>query len=313
MPSLWFCVPVHGRQQLASICLRQLRRTCDALAEHGIDATAVVVGDDGNLDTAAGLGFAKVERDNRFLSRKFNDGIDVACDPFRDTPRPEPDVGRYLVTGIRGYRGHERGSEFEAFLEPGPERRAVNRGDIQLLERVRVEVGAFTIPDGARPADYVVPCGSDDWIDWRLLVDLPSPDTFVGFRRISFVREDGGELTCRYLGYLGGSGIRIYPRQLMHAVGFRPADEDRERACDTSILANLQRKHGDRMKVVHPDNDARQLVDWKSPDEQLNTYESLSIHRGEVLGNPFAELKAFFPAEALREMQEHYHSELVAA
>lgn len=313
MPSLWFVVPAYGRQQLARICLRQLRRTCDALTAHGIHATAVVVGDDENLGTARDLGFATVERDNRFVSRKFNDGIDLACDPFRDTPRPEPDVGRYLVTGTRGYRGHLPGTEFEARLDPAPERRAVARGDIRLLERVRVAVGRYTLPDGVRPADFVVPCGSDDWVDWRLLVDLPPEDTFVGFQRISFVREDGAELTCRYLGYKGGAGIRIYPRQLMHAVGFRPADEDRERACDTSILVNLQRKHGEGLKVLHPDNDARQIVDWKSRGEQLNTYESLSIHRGEVLGDPFAELREFFPAESLEEMQAHYQTELVAA
>lgn len=315
MTTLAFVVPVHGRLPLARICLRQLRRTCDALIEHGIDATAVVVGDADNLAALdpAGLGFGTVERDNRFLSRKFNDGIDVACDPFRDAPRPEPDVGRYLVTGARGYRGHQQGTEFEAHLAPAPERRALMRGDIQLLDRVRVEVGRFTITDNAKPADYVVPCGSDDFVDWRLFTDLPPADTFVGFRRISFVREDGGELTCRYLGYHGGAGIRIYPRQVMHAVGFRPADEDRQRACDTSILTNLQRKHGDRLKVRHPDNDARQLVDWKSPGEQLNSYESLSIHRGEVLGYPFTELAPFFPAESLAEMQAHYETELVAA
>jgi hypothetical protein len=36
MSSLMFVVPVHGRLQLASICLRQLRRTCDALIDNGI-------------------------------------------------------------------------------------------------------------------------------------------------------------------------------------------------------------------------------------------------------------------------------------
>lgn len=30
---LWFVVPVHGRLQLAAICLQQLRRTCDATSE----------------------------------------------------------------------------------------------------------------------------------------------------------------------------------------------------------------------------------------------------------------------------------------
>lgn len=52
MSSLWFIVPAHGRAQLARICLGQLRRTCDALNAEGIAATAVVIADDENLDTA---------------------------------------------------------------------------------------------------------------------------------------------------------------------------------------------------------------------------------------------------------------------
>ena len=127
MPSLWFVVPAHGRVELARICLRQLRRTCDALALEGVEATAVVVADDENLNTARALGFGTVERNNAFTSRKFNDGIQFALDP-----------------------------------EWNP-----------------------------RPADYVVPCGSDDWVDHRLFLHLPRPDTMIGFQRMSFVREDG--------------------------------------------------------------------------------------------------------------------------
>ena len=82
--SLWFVVPAHGRYELTRICLEQLRRTCDALP---YDATAVVVAEDQNLYTAADLGFATVHRDNDFLARKFNDGIQLACDPNYN---PEP-------------------------------------------------------------------------------------------------------------------------------------------------------------------------------------------------------------------------------
>jgi hypothetical protein len=134
MPSLAFVVPVHGRLPLAAICLRQLRRTCDALADNGIDATAIVVTDDDTLAELrerldGTLGFQAVARDNRFLSRRFNDGIQLACDPkWTD-----------------------------------------------------------------KPADFVVPCGSDDWIDYRILLDPPRHHTVIGFQHISFVREDGRE------------------------------------------------------------------------------------------------------------------------
>lgn len=247
MLSLWFIVPVHGRAQLASICLRQLRRTCDALLEEGVEATAVVIGDRHNLRELRELdglpGFATLERTNHFTSRKFNDGIQLACDPNYNP----------------------------------------------------------------RPADYVVPFGSDDWADHRLFIDLPEPRTVVGFQHMSFVSEDGREMTCRHLKYQAGSGIRIYPRALMEAVGYRPADEDRKRGCDTSILANLtmahQQIHVDDGRYLHD----RQLVDWKTPGGNLNDYDSLRRHKmiGEPV-DPFEALADYYPAEALAEMQTMY-------
>jgi hypothetical protein len=240
-PSLWFVVPAHGRLELSRICLRQLRRTVDELSLEGIDASAVVVASDENLDTARELGFGTVERNNRFLSRRFNDGIQLACD--------------------RRYN--------------------------------------------PRPVDFVVPCGSDDWIDARILLELPRGDTVVGFQRIAFVREDGRELTERFLNYEGGSGIRIYPRRLLATLGYRPADEDRVRACDTSILLNLKRRG--RFTVEHRAIDARQIVDWKSPDEQRNSYAEVAARwRGTMPADPFDTLRDVFPAEALEEMAAHY-------
>lgn len=242
MKRLWFCMPVAGRERLTGICLRQLRRTCDKLAENGVEATAVIVGDDANLDTAYELGFATVERNNRFLSRKYNDGFQLALDP------------RY----------------------------------------------------NPRPADYVVPFGSDDWIDHRILLDLPAPDTMVGFQHISIVREDGRELATRFLNYRGGSGIRIYPRALLEPFGYRPADEDRRRACDTSILLNLQEHWTGRMRVMHYHYHPHQIVDWKSPVEQMNGYDELGMYRAETLTDPFDALAGVYPAESLTEMREHY-------
>ena len=245
--SLWFIVPAHGRVELAAICLRQLRRTCDELAGDGIDAAAVVIADDENLDTARALGFATVRRDNRFVSRRFNDGIQLACDP-KFNPRP---------------------------------------------------------------ADYVVPVGSDDWVDWRLFRELPDERTMVGFQRMAFVREDGRELTVRHIGNEGGCGIRIYPRQVMARAGYRPADEDRPRGCDTSILTNLK-VAGAVGRVEHRDLDPLQIVDWKSPGANLNPYASLARHRQELVRDPFEVLRGRYPAEALLEMEAHYGAPVAA-
>ena len=186
MPSLWFVVPAHGRFDLATVCLRQLRRTCDALLDAGIEASAVVVGDDPSLQTATELGFGTVRRDNRFLSRKFNDGIQLALD--------------------------------ERF--------------------------------NPRPADYVVPFGSDDWVDWRLFTDLP--DRHDGrVPQPGVRREDGLELR--------GSASTIPAARDPHLAA-ASAREGRvparrralRRGCDTSMLINVDRALNP-LRVEHRD------------------------------------------------------------
>ena len=246
MPSLWFVVPAHGRLELARICLRQLRHTCDALERERIRASAVVVACDENLDTAREFGFATVERDNRFTSRRFNDGIQLACDP-----------------------------EFNP-----------------------------------APVDYVVPLGSDDWVDWRLFHNLPAPGNVVGFQRMAFVREDGRELTVRRINTNGGCGVRIYSNFLMSKVGYRPADEDRIRGCDTSILINLLGQYP--AKVEPRDLDPLQIVDWKTRGGNLNPYDSLARHKRELVRDPFQVLAGRYPKDSLAAMEAHYAPRLVS-
>lgn len=158
-----------------------------------------------------------------------------------------------------------------------------------------------------RPADYVVPIGSDDWVDYRLFTELPDERTVVGFQRMSFVREDGKQIASTFLNYRGGSGIRIIPRQLLEPLEYRPCDADRKRGCDTSILVNLGRHWGDDLKVEHWWRHERQIVDWKTPGEQINSYENVvAIHQTRFDTDPFSELAEFYPAEALEEMRGYY-------
>lgn len=58
-------------------------------------------------------------------------------------------IGHYRVVGKRAYRKHEPGTEFWARLDVNAERRAIDRGDIVLLDRLipRVEPGSFVFPD----------------------------------------------------------------------------------------------------------------------------------------------------------------------
>lgn len=191
-------------------------------------------------DVAEELGFGFVERDNVFVSRKYNDGIQLACDP------------------------------------------SVN----------------------PRPADYVVPIGSDDWVDYRILLDLPAQDTIAAFRNIAFVRPDGREMTARKLDNPGGAGIRVYPRQVVEMCGYRPADEDRSRGCDTSMLVNL--RGSGSFRIDYRDTDPRQIVDWKSTTTQLWDYESVVARPKERWDDPFSALAPFYQSEALAEMRARF-------
>ena len=266
--TLWFVVPAHGRERITSICLRQLRRTCDSLAAEGLASSAVVIADDANLDTARELGFGTIVRDNKFLSAKFNDGIQLACD------------GRF----------------------------------------------------NPRVVDYVVPFGSDDWIDYRILLErLPGPREVIAFRHAAFVDETGTQLVSREIDYRGGVGIRVYPREMMarrrrlfaevFAPRFRPADEDLKRGCDTSILVNVTRTYGGQgPMIVYADQHVHQIVDWKSPNvpgvsNQLNSWSEIvtRFHRGVPAADPFEALRDTFPDEALDEMRAHYGQRAVVA
>ncbi len=254
MKTLWFIVPVHGRLPLAAICLRQLRRTCDALIAEGVTASAVIVSDTDSLERLEELdgrcGFATVSRDNKYLGRKFNDGIQLATD------------ARY----------------------------------------------------NPLPADYVIPCGSDDWVDHRLFLDLPPEDTIIGFQRMSFVREDGLAILSAQINYRGGSGIRIIPAALLEPFSYRPADEDRRRACDTNILSSLMQHHGGHLNVEHRYLHDRQIVDWKTVGTQINSYEVVARQwRDQETADPFDELATYYPEEAISEMRDYYQRQLVPA
>ena len=312
--TIWFIVPAAGRVALAEICLRQLRRTCDALTAEGIHATAVVVADDENLATARHLGFGTVERDNRFLSRKFNDGIQYALDP--DLQSPPSGVGCYEVIGRRAYQGFSTGETFVMRLDRNAEARAIARRNIRLVGRgvLTYPRDAVTPPDGwdGQPVDYICPFGSDDFADHRLFLSLPGPGEVRGFRLAAFVNEDATQIVSRSIDYTGGVGIRIYPREVLRLLDYRPADEHRERGCDTSILVNVARAAGgpEFLRVRYGDLHEWQIVDWKTRGEQLTPYEAITARhrRGTQHPDPFRVLSGLFPDEALREMRHHYQT-----
>lgn len=237
--SLCFVVPAHGRLDIAAVCLRQLRRTCDALAERNIYACAVVVADDENLELARASDFATVERDNAQLGRRINDG--------------------YSLAGRDGF-------------------------------------------------DFMAPLGNDDWIDpdW---VFLPANGETIATHLSSVVNEDRTRLAPLNIRF--GDGVRIYSRKTLEQVGFRPADEFRNRAIDTSTHHGV---HQTGAKLVFRDTHPLCIVDFKSPGN-LNDYAGCLRHYGSLrteTRDVWAELGKVYPAEAISEMQAVV-GELVAA
>jgi hypothetical protein len=78
-PLLAFISPVWKRHELASICFAQRRRMIDALAERGIPAVAILIGDEPEHEaTALAHGFEWVPMSNASVGRKWNAGYQHA-------------------------------------------------------------------------------------------------------------------------------------------------------------------------------------------------------------------------------------------
>jgi hypothetical protein len=77
--NVWFVVPAHQRVRVSRMCFPELAWACAQLRERGIDAHAVVVADDENLDAARENGLDALERPNAPLGHKWNDGFQHAC------------------------------------------------------------------------------------------------------------------------------------------------------------------------------------------------------------------------------------------
>jgi hypothetical protein len=70
-------------------------------------------------------------------------------------------------------------------------------------------------------------------------------------------------------------------------------------------LHNIQRAFP-QVRLQHAGIDARQIVDWKSPDVQLNPYGTLRAHRKIASADPFVQLRGIYPDSHLDEMRMHY-------
>lgn len=154
-------------------------------------------------------------------------------------------------------------------------------------------------------ADYVCPLGSDDWVDPILFVDnFPDPHQIRCSRLSAVVREDGKRIAPLQIWYEGGDGVRVLPRQMLEPFGFRPAENRRERAIDTSIMRRLSSVRVP--SVVYFDAHPFQIVDWKTAGAQLNTYQACLSFASGPETDPWETLAGRYPVEALDEMRAIY-------
>jgi hypothetical protein len=178
---VYFVTPAWKRLALSQVCLEQRKLVIDWLAERGVVARCVVIADDENLDIARGLGFDVVERDNAWLGRKFNDGIEFA---------------------------------------------------------------------GRHGAEWVVPIGSDSWIDPRYFLPLPR----AGQLRTSplYAAVELGRGVALEVRDSKGAGPYMLPRILLARAGFRPAKDRLQRGVDASTIRGIGRPMNWRRVRLHP-------------------------------------------------------------
>lgn len=182
---LWLVTPAWQRFELSALCFDQHALAMRTLEQAGVETHHVVVADDRNLELAERHGWDTVERDNDWLGRRFNDGIEYA----------------------------------------------LNHG-----------------------AEWVVPIGSDSWIDPAYFLPLPARDVVRTSRTYSVLTHRKlGELV---VGLHSPAGPHMLTRELLELVDGRPVAEKIRRGCDASTVWNIERASGAPMpwefRDVHP-------------------------------------------------------------
>lgn len=183
--SVWFVTPAWRRFALSAVCFDQRLDVMRQLTAAGVEAHTVVIADDANVELAQERGFEVVERDNRWLGRRFNDGIEYARD---------------------------------------------------------------------HGATWIVPIGSDSFIDPAYL--LPLPDQSVARTSPLYCHARWNALSELSVGVPMGAGPFMFHRDLLASTGGRPAVDKLARGCDTSTVRGIEHANGEpvhwEQRNLHP-------------------------------------------------------------
>lgn len=182
---LWLVSPVHGREGLTRLCLEQRRILVDELAELGLEAHVLVIGQGTDLGAARELELQVLERPN-VLGLRVNDGLEWA---FR-----------------------EGGATHAAFVGSDDWLTADHLADLPAQGRARASRWvSFVSPDGRLLASMegAPPKGR---VPWTMSRELLEP---VGFRPADDTARRG----------VDSSILRGLPVPRAEAFEFRPDDD----------------------------------------------------------------------------------------
>jgi hypothetical protein len=143
---------------------------------------------------------------------------------------------------------------------------------------------------GKHGADWIVPIGSDSWVDPAYFLPLPSPRRTRTSRMYAPVRPD--RLATLRVGKVG-AGPHMFHRSLMLRSGFRPAPDEIMRNTDHLTIRGLDRPQLWEWRDLHP----LQYIGFRVPP-YITQYQRL-VERWGVSEDPrpFDALRSVYPTE----------------
>lgn len=148
---------------------------------------------------------------------------------------------------------------------------------------------------GRHGAEWIVPIGSDSWIDPAYFLGLQAPIVRTSRLYCAVTADRLAELSVRNA---NGAGPYTFHRSVLEPSGFRPADDDLLRRIDSSTVRGITRTNRRPVRwapsfEMHP----YQYVGFRGTPT-LTSYESLVNAWGvRERDDPWSVLAAYYPSD----------------